>query len=153
MNNQPDNESPEVDSSTPQPPATPAAAPQPTVTSSTGLAPNVAAGLCAVFPLLGGIVFTILEKSDAFVRFWAMQSIYFGVAALVAGIVVSVCVTVLAFIPILGWLIGILLWLAVIPPLLVLWIISIIKAFQGKRWKMPVLGNMVEKQSSTPPTA
>ena len=32
----------------------------------------------ACIPLIGGIIFYILEKHDSFVRFYAMQSIIFG---------------------------------------------------------------------------
>jgi len=47
--------------------------------TSTGLPSNVAAAL-ACFPLIGGIIFYVLEKRDGFVRFYAMQSIIFGAA-------------------------------------------------------------------------
>src|SRR5437763_16614367 len=44
---------------------------------STGLPSNVAAALACI-PLIGGLVFYILEKHDPLVRFYAMQSIIFG---------------------------------------------------------------------------
>jgi uncharacterized membrane protein len=37
----------------------------------------VAAALACI-PLIGGIIFYIVEKHDGFVRFYAMQSIIFG---------------------------------------------------------------------------
>ena len=46
--------------------------------SDTGLPSNVGAGLCAIFHLLGGVIFYFIEKKDLFVRHWAVQSIYFG---------------------------------------------------------------------------
>src|SRR5260370_19274316 len=46
---------------------------------STGLPSNIAAALACI-PLVGGIVFFILEKQDPFVRFYSMQSIVFGLA-------------------------------------------------------------------------
>src|SRR5947207_12280613 len=46
-------------------------------TTTTGLPSNVAAALACI-PLIGGLVFYILEKHDQFVRFYAMQSIIFG---------------------------------------------------------------------------
>lgn len=111
------------------------------VSQTTGLAPNVAAGLTAVFPLVGSIIFLILEKKDEFVKFWALQSLYFGVAFLALNIIL----TVASLIPLLGcatFIVAILVSLAG----LVLWVIGIIKAFQGERWLMPVIGSMVEKQ-------
>src|SRR4029077_8167321 len=44
---------------------------------STGLPSNIAAALACI-PLIGGIVFYILEKHDSFVRFYSMQSIILG---------------------------------------------------------------------------
>ena len=62
------------------PPPSPPPVPEPDAlakSNSTGLPSNVAAAL-ACFPLIGGIIFYILEKNDRFVRFYAMQSIIFG---------------------------------------------------------------------------
>src|SRR5256885_6817787 len=47
--------------------------------TSTGLPSNVAAAIACI-PLIGGIIFFILEKRDGFVRFYAMQSIIFWCA-------------------------------------------------------------------------
>lgn len=155
MNENPNKEaSPET--TPPNTPATPTP-PQPAPANSgeltsTGLAPNVAAGLCAVFPLVAGIVFMILEKKDALVKFWALQSVFFGVFSLVASIAVTVISFILGFIPFLGWLIASLLWLVLSLGLMALWIYSIVMAFQGRKWKMPIMGDMVEKQLSARPT-
>src|SRR5438045_8322341 len=60
---------------TPLPAANPA--PGPATSTSTGLPSNVAAALACI-PLIGGLIFYIIEKNDRFVRFYAMQSIIFG---------------------------------------------------------------------------
>ena len=66
-----------VDPTQPPPPVS-ASVPAPEVNvSSTGLPSNIAAALACI-PLVGGIVFYILEKRDGFVRFYAIQSIIFG---------------------------------------------------------------------------
>ncbi len=116
------------------------------VSQYTSLTPNVAAGVAAVFPLIGGIVLLIVEKKDEFVRFWSMQSIYFGGAMFV----LSIILTILAMIPIVGCVTSI-LGMIVYLGALVLWIITIIKAFQGERWLIPVLGEMAEKQLKNMP--
>ena len=68
-------------------PVSPAPAPIPEVEpSSTGLPSNVAAALACI-PLVGGIIFWILEKRDSFVRYYAMQSIIFGGAWLLFNII------------------------------------------------------------------
>ncbi len=66
--------------------------------STTGLPSNVAAALACI-PLIGGIIFYVLEKRDAFVRFYAMQSIIFGGAWLVFVIVFNIAHAILTPIP------------------------------------------------------
>jgi uncharacterized membrane protein len=73
------------------------------------------------------------------VRFHSWQSIFLtGVA-----VVVWVLNMILAFIPIIGWLIMLLLSLG----LLILWILCVIKAFGGQRFKIPVIGDLAQKQA------
>ena len=106
-------------------------------TADTGLPSNVAAGLCALFPLLGGVIFYFIEKTDALVRHWAVESILFGAAWFAFHLIVSILVMLFAPIPGLHL---VLLPLVVLASLLinltltVLWVIWIIQAFQGRRW-------------------
>ncbi len=129
----------------------PAATPAPvsgTKSTSTGLPSNVAAALACI-PLIGGIIFYVLEKHDQFVRFYAMQSIIFGGAWIVFTIIWNVLFGVLAHIPAIGWVFALILWLiwavwsigAVI-----IWIIAMIKAFSGVRWDIPYIGPMARNQ-------
>ena len=132
----------------PEPKPADSAAPVPTV-DDTGLVPNIAATLCAAIPLVGGIIFLILEKRNAFVRFWAMQSVFFGGAVIGFSILSQIAALVLAHIPIRGWLVIFLLWiLGMIVGVvsLVIWIIAIIKAFSNIEWEIPILGKLARKQ-------
>ena len=136
-----------VDPAAPLPPPVPDAegTARPT---STDLPSNVAAAL-ACFPLIGGIIFYILEKRDAFVRFYAMQSIILGGAWLLFGIGWRIVYGILAGIPAIGWLFAFLLWLiwaAVNISFLVVLIIAILKAFSGVRWDIPWIGPTARKQ-------
>src|SRR5919197_4705282 len=91
----------EVPTQTPPPPG-----PEPGTTAkstSTGLPSNVAAAIACI-PLIGGIVFYILEKHDSFVRFYAMQSIIFGGAWLLFNVASSVVHAVFSAIPGIGGL-------------------------------------------------
>jgi uncharacterized membrane protein len=125
--------------------APPAAAPA----ESSGVAPNVAAGICALLPLVGGVVFLALEKKDAFVRFWAMQSVFFGGAWLAVSIGLQIIEFILRHIPYLGpflafvfGLASLVLWIG----LLVIWVVTIIKAFSNVEWEIPYLGKLARKQ-------
>lgn len=102
--------------------------------SSTGLDENVAGLLCYVLGWIGGLVFILIEPENKFVRFHAMQSIIvFGA--------LNVIWIPLQFIPFLavfiGWLLGALGF--------VLWIVLMVKAYQGEMYKLPVAGDLAEK--------
>jgi len=104
--------------------------------SSLGLDANVVACLSYVFGFITGILFYVLEKENKFVKFHAMQSIVVFGAFFVLNII-------LPFIPIIGWILLPIVWVASF----VLWIILMIKAYQGERFKLPVAGDMAEKNS------
>jgi uncharacterized membrane protein len=103
--------------------------------ASTGLKPNVAGFLCYLLFWVTGLEFLFVEKKDKFVRFHAIQSIVTFGALTVA--------FALVFIPIIGWIFG---WLNVIL-IPVLWILLMIKAYQGKRIKIPIAGDIAEKHA------
>src|SRR5467141_198501 len=93
-------------------PAPPPSGPSPELgpkSTSTGLPSNVAAALACI-PLIGGIIFYVVEKHDSFVRFYAMQSIIFGGAWLLFVIIYSVAHAILTPIPAIGLFFAIILW-------------------------------------------
>ncbi len=103
--------------------------------TSMGLEPNLAGLLCYVLGWVTGIIFFILEKEDKFVRFHAMQSIVtFGI--------ITVASIIFSFIPIIGAIIG---WLLSILAL-ILWIVLMVKAYQGQKYKLPWVGDFADKQ-------
>src|SRR5881392_573599 len=89
----------EVPTQSPPPPG-----PEPETTpksTSTGLPSNVAAAIACI-PLIGGIIFYVMEKRDGFVRFYAMQSIIFGGAWLLFCILDSIIHAIFAHVPAIG---------------------------------------------------
>ena len=116
-------------------PAPESAAPGVTPLGGTGLAPNIAGALCYLAGFITGVVFLMLEKDNRFVRFHAMQSIIVSVALIGVSII-------LGFIPILGWAVGVLLNLVGV----VLWIMLMVKAFQGEEWEVPFVGKIAREQ-------
>jgi uncharacterized membrane protein len=112
------------------------------------LPPNVAAAIACV-PLVGGIIFYILEKRNGFVRFYAMQSIILGGAWVLFNIVSAVVHAVFYAIPAIG---GILVFFwSILAALihiafLVLWLVATVKAFTGARWEIPYVGPVARKQ-------
>ena len=102
--------------------------------SSTGLDENVAGLLCYVLGWVSGLVFVLLEQESKFVRFHAMQSIYVFGTLTVASIVIG-------WIPIIGAVIAGLIGLLGF----VLWIVLMIKAYQGVQFKVKWAGDFAER--------
>lgn len=120
-------------------------APPPTtsapVASAAPLADNVA-GMLAYFTIIPAIVFLLIEpyNRNRFVRFHSFQCL-FTCAAL---IVIHVGLSIVSYmVPLLALGVWGLLGLAE----LALWILLVIKAYQGQMFKLPVVGDMAEKQA------
>lgn len=131
----PPHDQPPAQWSAPPPQYAAASAAQPVAQS--GLSDNMA-GALAYVTIIPAILFLIIDpyKQSSFVRFHSFQSIFLGVGALVLHFV-------LAFIPIVGWIIGLLVSLG----LFVLWIILLLKASRGERFKVPIIGDLAEQQA------
>jgi len=117
-------------------------------TATTGLPSNVAAALACI-PLIGGLVFYILEKHDQFVRFYAMQSIIFGGVWFLFNLASWILHVIFAVIPIVGWaLAGLWVFVSALVHLglFVIMIIAMVKAFSGVRWDIPYIGPIARKQ-------
>lgn len=114
--------------------------------AASGLTDNVAGALCYVLGLVTGIVFLVLApyNQNKFVRFNAFQAIFAHVALIALWIVESM----LAFI--LPWSLHFVTFListVLIFGALAVWILLIVKAYQGERFKLPVIGDIAEKQA------
>jgi len=117
-------------------------------TATTGLPSNVAAALACI-PLIGGLVFYILEKHDQLVRFYAMQSIIFGGVWFLFNLASWILHGILWMIPVAGPLFaGLWIFLSYLIHLglFVLMIITMVKAFSGVRWDIPYIGPIARKQ-------
>ncbi len=121
------------------------------VSDVTGLPRHVAAGLASIFILVGGIVFLVLERKDRFVRFYAVQSILLGTVALMVSVAVEVVRFIFTHIPLIGGLLNGGLWLVNVAFSLawfVVYVVLIVKAFTGKEWEIPYLGNIARRQTA-----
>lgn len=110
--------------------------------TSMGLDENVAGALCYVLGFLTGIVFFVMEKDSKFVKFHAVQSIATFLPLMILGWIISSLFWSFTMM----WLVGILSTMLFIIEL-VLWIILIMKAYQGEMYKLPIVGDIAEKQA------
>jgi uncharacterized membrane protein len=106
--------------------------------AGSGMAENVASGLSYVLTWLTGLIFFLVDKRPE-VRFHAMQSIAYGVLW-------TLIAVVRPYMPgPIGALLGIVLFAFFIG-----WIILLIQGFQGKHFKLPVIGDFAEQQAGRP---
>ncbi len=114
--------------------------------ASAGLSENVVCALCYLLGLITGILFLVIApyNSNKNIRFHAFQSIFLHVAWIVLIIVEGIIASALPF--------GIhflasLLYLVVALGGLALWLYMMFSAYQGRRVKLPVIGDLAEKQA------
>ena len=116
--------------------------------TSMGMQANVAAGLSYVLGWVTGLVFFLVEKQNRFVRFHAMQSILFFGGITVLGIVLNIVWGVgIPFISFVALCINSLLGLVAF----IGWIVLLINGFQGKYFKLPIIGDYAEKYANSKP--
>jgi uncharacterized membrane protein len=136
---------------------TPGGSPPPASSPLGGMDPKVAAAISYIW--IVGLIFFFLEKENRFVRFHAMQSILFGVANSIIMIVLVILATILTVVFGIGgamvgggvgtlvsmfvWLIWLLFWLIAMVMFIGL-IFAAVKAYQGQKFKLPIIGNMAE---------
>lgn len=111
--------------------------PQKGASGKSGLTPNLAAALSYLLGFITGIVFLLIEKENKFVRFHAMQSTLTFGCLFIANLV-------LTFIPFLGWVVSTLLSVIGI----ILWLVLMIKAYQGEEFEVPIIGKIAREQMS-----
>jgi len=102
--------------------------------TSVNMEPNLAGLLCYVGAWITGIIFFVLEQKNNWVRFHAAQSIITFGTLFVAGMI-------LGWIPFIGpvfsGIIGIVGF--------ILWILLMVKAYNGERFKVPWAGDIAER--------
>ena len=118
--------------------ATPVAA---AASPTEGLQENVAGLLCYILGWVTGLIFLLIDKRP-FVKFHAAQSIAMSIGVIVLYIALAIFMGVLHVMHFffLGLLIYPILWLA----LFLLWIFVMYKAYQHEKYKLPIIGNLVE---------
>jgi len=115
----------------------------PAAGAGSGMADNVA-GMLAYVTFIPAIIFLVTApyNQSRFVRFHSFQSIFLFVAVFA----IQVALSVLTFVPFLIFITGP-LHLLVSLGAFILWIIVLLKANQGQMYKIPLIGDLAEKQA------
>ena len=113
--------------------------------NQSGLSDNAAGGLAYV-TIIPAIIFLIVApyNKNSYVRFHSWQCIFLAIAWFALDIVLMI----LGRMPFIGWFTW-MLWPLVGLCLFILWIVCLIQAFNGKKFKIPFIGDLAEKQAGS----
>jgi uncharacterized membrane protein len=113
-------------------------APPPVAAAGSGLADNVA-GALAYITIIPAIIFLVMEPYNRkpFIRFHAFQSLGLAVCWFACSVVLVI--------PILGWIVGLIGMLVTFCA----WILCVVKAFGGEKFKLPIIGDFAEKTANS----
>lgn len=106
--------------------------------TTTGLASNVAGLLCYVAGWVSGLIFFLIEDKNRWVRFHAAQSIIVFGTVTVAGII-------LGFIPVIGGALSTIVSIIGF----ILWIVLMVWAYRGEKYKLAWAGDIAEKMAAS----
>ncbi len=109
-----------------------------------GMDENIEGALCYLLGFVTGIIFLILEKDNKFIKFHAVQSIAIFLPLWVIAMLIGSTMfwsfelfAIFSMISTLVWLIS-----------LILWVILMFKAYQGEKFKLPITGDIAERQAA-----
>jgi len=119
---------------------------QPPVAAQSGLSDN-AAGALAYFTFIPAIIFLLVApyNQKVSIRFHAWQSILLTVAAVVINIGLGIVLGFTLFI--FGFFLYGLVWKLIDLCWFAIWLVCVLNAFNGKKFKLPVIGDFAEKQA------
>lgn len=87
--------------------------------------------------IIGFLIVYLTKKDDAYAMYYAKQGLVFNIAF----VVIWIAGFVLAFVPVIGWL----LYMVLLIAMLVLFIIGIIFSLSGKQKPVPIIGQLADK--------
>ena len=121
-----------------------AGAPVATSAPAQGMADNVA-GMLAYITIIPAIIFLVMEpyNRNRFIRFHSFQCLFFAAALIILHIGLSIF-TVVPFLALITFPLHLLVSLGGF----VLWIVLLLKANQGQMWKVPIIGDLADKQAN-----
>lgn len=110
------------------------------------------AGALAYFTFIPAIVFLVLEpyKKNRFVRFHSLQCLLLWLAGILLAIALKLAGLLLFIIPVAGPLLVLLLSMVVGLAAVAIWLVLVVKAFQGVTFRLPLLGDFALQHSEKP---
>ncbi len=124
--------------------------PAPTIAEArtkTSLFPEKVAAALAYLTFVPALLFLSIDpyNKNQFVRYHSVQCLLVWAAAILAAFVLKLVGTVLLLIPVVGPLLVFVAWVVAALAALFLWLVLMVKAFQGELFQLPLLGTIAER--------
>ena len=105
--------------------------------------------MLAYFTIIPAILFLVIEpyNRNRFVRFHAFQCLFVAVGLIVLDILLVIASSIFHLVPVIGWFVAALMWPLYSLAVLALWLLLVIKAYQHEMFKLPIVGDLAEKQA------
>ena len=113
--------------------------------TSLGIEENIEGALCYLLGWITGVVFYFVEDKNKLVRFHAMQSILVFLPLMIIAWVFGGFFGLFMF-----WTGSYFLWMCswiIWAIIIILWLILMLKAYQGEKFKLPIVGDIAERNS------
>ncbi len=125
---------------------------QPQAQGTVGALPENVAGAIAYVTCIPAIVWLLVEpyNKNRFVRFHSLQSLLLWAAGILVWLALKLSGLVLFHVPMVGPLLIGLLWGMVALAMVLIWLVLLVKAFQGEMFELPFLGRLAGWYASPP---
>lgn len=111
------------------------------------------AGALAYFTFIPATAFLLLQpySKNRFVRFQCLQCLFLTLICLLLGVALKLASPILFLVPLMGPLFVSLVSIVGVLAGFVVWLVLVVKAFQGEVFKLPLLGELAEQQANLIP--
>ncbi|MFZ0957318.1 MAG: zinc-ribbon domain-containing protein [Candidatus Sulfotelmatobacter sp.] len=111
------------------------------------------AGALAYFTFIPATALLLLVpySKNRFVRFQCLQCLFLTLICLLLGVVLKLASPILFLVPLVGPLFVSLVSIVGALGAFVVWLVLVVKAFQGEIFKLPLLGELAERQANLIP--
>jgi uncharacterized membrane protein len=118
-----------------------------------GMLTENVAGALAYFSFIPATLLLLLKpySKNRFVRFQCLQCLFLTLICLLLGVALKLTSPILFLVPLVGPLFVSLVSIVGALAAVVVWLVLVVKAFQGEVFKLPLLGELAERQANLIP--
>jgi uncharacterized membrane protein len=104
---------------------------------------------CSYVTVIPAIVFLLMEpySKNRYVRFHSLQCLFACGALVIVAVALGILIALLSLLPFVGHLLSLIAWPIFSIGCFFLWVVLLVKAYQGDIFKLPLIGNWAERRA------